>query len=117
MTVIWKQGKGHARSVLDSITREYGEAFVVEWLEQRLGGGDVPKNKPDEPLKVGDTVRVLPRKPGQERQHAHYSNEMREHENNCYLVSAEGPSWCGHLVLSGMPTYEWHPDWLEKVEE
>lgn len=111
--VLWKQGRGAARAVLKDIADTYGEAFVVEWLEQRL---DVPKNTAPGPLKAGDTVRILPRQPGQRREAPGYTDEMQERfADTQALVYRVGGR--GRLITLSGSTFTWLPHWLEKVED
>ena len=107
-----KLTKAQATAYLHTVASQHGEAFIVEWLEQRLGKPGVPRNMG--PIEVGDTVRVLPRKPGQG---PGYTDYMEQYAGGFFLVKNTTTGRQGSLaVLAGMPGFHWHPDWLEKVE-
>ena len=99
----------HPSVALEMIVSYYGEDMIVDWLERRLAIRTPPAT-----IEVGDTVRVLPRKPGDGEKEPCYIDCMTEFEGGCLEVIDK--SSLGWFVLEGMPRHKWHPDWLEKVD-
>ena len=104
---MWYHSPIYARNVLRDIVEFYGEAFVIEFLEDRLAKPGDDKG----PIKPGDEVRVLPRKPGQRAEHPMYMDEMTQLEGRTLTVT--GVEIYGNVQAGN---WWWHPDWLEKVD-
>ena len=64
-------------------------------------------------FKLGDRVRVLPRKDGQREQKPFYLDRMRQFENR--LFNVEKIHYNGEISLCGLSYYRWNPEWLELV--
>lgn len=67
-------------------------------------------------FKVGDKVKILPRKPEWETQGPHYTDRMRGHSLKVSTVERvhHVHSW---ITLSTDDGYWWHEDWLEPVKK
>lgn len=66
-------------------------------------------------FKVGDKVRILPRKDGQEKQFPNYVDDMLDYIGEVDTVVFVGAR--DHILLNNTKSddwdYQWHEDWLE----
>lgn len=66
-------------------------------------------------FKVGDKVRVLPRKPEWGDQAPYYTEEMLDFEGQHATVAHVFDS--GGVSLSKIYGFSWHEDWLEPAKK
>lgn len=66
-------------------------------------------------FKVGDKVRILPRKPGQEKTYPWYTDFMTRFEGQVFTIKTITRPY-EFIKFVGMGN-DWHPDWLELVDD
>lgn len=66
-------------------------------------------------FKIGDKVKILPRKEGQRDQYPTYTDTMIEDAGKQARI--EGINEDNTLGLDIDKNYEWHPDWLELIDD
>lgn len=68
-------------------------------------------------FKVGDMVRILPRKPEWRTHWPYYTDYMQDHSLKIDTVGDVHPHEPGCITLSSIGAYWWHEDWLEPVKK
>ena len=103
-----KQGN---EALLNRVFKQVPIEDIITRLEKEIGL--VTTRTPDTttPLKVGDKVRVLKRRPSWGAAHPHFTDEMTELEGECIEVAG-----LGHIAVCA-GGWNWRREWLDKVEE
>ena len=107
------QKKMGNKALLNRVFKQVPIEDILARAEQELG---LTVREPDTttPLKVGDKVRVLPRKEEWWEQGPHYADEMLALEGTLHTVEMVKQS---DDVRLSEGRYSWMRHWLDKVEE